>query len=208
MAVVKNLNTDYTISTKVSPTANITFATHTVFIQGNLVVGGNAATVSKTDLAVTDNIIILNKGETGAGVTLGIAGLEIDRGSSANVRILWNETYDKWTLTNNGTTYANIVTSVGVSGVSIVDDLAPQLGGTLDTLNQPIFSSNVAYVQFRDNIAIATTSVVPSSLAANTIVYAQSPNGGGSGLYVTNTTNGPQELATQQKNIGYSIIFS
>jgi hypothetical protein len=47
-------------------------------------------------------IITLNKGEIGAGVTLGQAGLEVDRGSLANVRLRWNETFDTWQITSDG----------------------------------------------------------------------------------------------------------
>ena len=110
MATVKSLNTDYNITNKINPSANVTISTNTVFIDGNLFVGGNSTNVFKTDLKVTDNIITLNAGETGSGVTLGTAGVEIDRGSLANVQIRWNETVDQWQLTNDGTTYNAIQT--------------------------------------------------------------------------------------------------
>ena len=110
MAVVKSLNSDYTLTNKIKTNANITLATHTVFVQGNLFVGGNATAITKTDLNITDNTITVNAGETGPGVTLNTAGLSVDRGSLANVSILWNETVGRWTLTNDGTTYASIQT--------------------------------------------------------------------------------------------------
>lgn len=110
MTAVKSLNDDYIITNKIKPSANITLATNTVFIQGNLYVGGNATAVTKTDLNITDNIITINAGETGPGVTLNTAGLNVDRGSLANVAILWNETQGTWTLTNDGTTYEAIQT--------------------------------------------------------------------------------------------------
>lgn len=110
MAVVKSLNTDYTITNKITPSANITLATDTVFIQGNLYVGGNATSVTKTDLNITDNIITVNAGETGPGVSLITAGLNVDRGSLANVALLWNETLGKWVLTEDGSTYEAIQT--------------------------------------------------------------------------------------------------
>lgn len=208
MAAVKNLNTDYIISTKVSPLANITLATHTLFVQGNLIVGGNASTVSKTDLAITDNIIILNKGESGAGVTLLTSGLQIDRGTQANVQLVWNETNKKWSLTNDGITYANISTSSGSGGITVRDDPAPQLGGNLDVLSRNIFSSNTAYVNFNTNVAIKTTTVIPTAESGYTVVYAQNANTGGSGIYVTNNAFTQQELITKQRAVAYSIIFS
>jgi hypothetical protein len=209
MAVVKNLNSNYTITNKVNPLANVIVETHTMFVNGNLLVGGNTTQVTKTDLYVTDNLITVNKGETGSGVTLGRAGLEVDRGSSANVQIIYNESSQKWQITNDGTIYYNIVSTSSASGLTaVVDDTAPALGGNLDTYARSIFSSNVAYVKFDNNLAIKTTTVAPTAIANYNIVYAQMPNSGGSGLYVTNTTTANQELATQTRNIAYSIIFS
>lgn len=110
MATVKSLNTDYNITNKINPLANVTISTNTVYIDGNLFVGGNSTNVYKTDLNVTDNTIVVNAGETGAGVTLNTAGIEVDRGSLANVSIVWNETLGTWTLTNDGSTYEAIQT--------------------------------------------------------------------------------------------------
>jgi hypothetical protein len=110
MATVKSLNADYNITNKINPLANVTISTNTVFIDGNLFVGGNSTNVYKTDLNVTDNTIMVNAGETGPGVTLNTAGLEVDRGSLANVAVLWDESLGKWTLTNDGITYDPIQT--------------------------------------------------------------------------------------------------
>lgn len=208
MAVVKNLNSNYTITNKVNPLANVIVETHTMFVNGNLLVGGNTTQVTKTELSISDNTITLNKGEAGAGVSLGTAGIEIDRGSSANVSILWNEAYDRWSLTTDGSTFANIATSTGAGGSAVIDDLTPALGGNLDVLTRSIYSSSTNLVKFDDNLAIATTTINPTAISNYNIVYAQTPNSGGSGLYVTNTTTTNQELATQTRNIAYSIIFS
>jgi hypothetical protein len=110
MAVVKSLNDDYIVTNKIRANANITLSTHTVYIQGNLFVGGNATAITETDLQITDRIITVNAGETGPGVTQNTAGIEVDRGSLANVAILWNETLGAWTLTNDGSTYESIQT--------------------------------------------------------------------------------------------------
>ena len=207
MAAVKRLNSDYTITNKDTWLANVTVATHTMFVNGNLLVGGNTTQVTKTDLFVTDNLITINKGETGAGITLGRAGIEVDRGLSANVQLIYNETYKKWSLTNDGIVYANIAFSTGTSTLSVYDDKAPQLGGDLDTLSQSIFSSSLPYVKFDDNVAIKNTTVAPTAVSNYNLVYAQTPNGGGSGLYVTNTTNSNRELASTVKAIVYALVL-
>lgn len=67
-----------------------------VTITGDLTVQGDTVTIDVTNLAIEDNTILLNKGETGNGVTLGSAGIEIDRGTAFNVTFRWNEPATKW----------------------------------------------------------------------------------------------------------------
>jgi hypothetical protein len=50
-------------------------------ITGNLTVQGTQTSVESTVTQIKDNVITLNKGETGAGITLGLGGIELDRGS-------------------------------------------------------------------------------------------------------------------------------
>lgn len=207
MAAVKRINSDYTITNKDTWLANVTVATHTMFVNGNLLVGGNTTQVTKTDLSVSDNLITLNKGEIGSGITLGTAGIEVDRGTAANVQLIYREEFQKWSLTNDGITYANISFSTGASTLALYDDKAPQLGGDLDTLGQVIYSSSAAQVKFDDNVAIKNTTVAPAAISNYNIVYAQTPNGGGSGLYVTNTTNSNRELASTTKAIVYALVL-
>ena len=213
MSAVQNLNTDLLITNKVNPAADVTIATRTLFIDGNLQVGGNTTTVTKTELEVSDNTITVNKGGGGAsGVILGYAGLEVDRkdptGSGlANVSIRWNESIDKWQVTNDGIIFSNVSSSSGVGASAVIDDPAPQLGGNLDTLARSIYSSNVAVVTFDDNVAIKTTAIAPSAISDYNVIYSQAPNGGGSGIYVTNTTNSNRELASAKKAIVYSLVL-
>lgn len=68
----------------------------TVVVTGNLLVKGNTTAVESEELKVRDNIIILNDGETGAGVTLGTAGIEIKRGTALSAQILYLENEDRF----------------------------------------------------------------------------------------------------------------
>ena len=47
------------------------------------------------------------------------AGIEVERGELTNVALRWNETIDKWELTNDGITYGAIITSGGSSAISM-----------------------------------------------------------------------------------------
>ena len=69
----------------------------------NLNVTGTINSVNTTQVNIVDNKINLNTDFTGTPVA--DAGIRVERGDAADVEILWNETSDKWTLTNDGTNY-------------------------------------------------------------------------------------------------------
>ena len=87
------VNGDYSIKTEEG--ARITLDTGpnvgSVRVTGDLVVEGSTVIIEATNLDIEDNIIVLNKGETGAGVTLDYSGIEIDRGSLGEASLIWNE---------------------------------------------------------------------------------------------------------------------
>ena len=72
-------------------------------VSGDFTVNGTTTTVNTTEMTVSDNIITLNNDVTGAPSEN--AGIEVERGSSSNVSIRWNETSDQWEFTNDGASY-------------------------------------------------------------------------------------------------------
>jgi hypothetical protein len=95
------------IGQAVGTTSNVQF--NDVTVDGNLTVNGTTTTLNTETLSIEDNIVVLNSNVTASPTTN--AGVEIERGTSANVLVRWNETSDKWEVTNDGTTYGNIVTT-------------------------------------------------------------------------------------------------
>ena len=191
MAAVKKLNTTYTLDTT------------DVYISGNLHVTGftnvtiyDTNTISVTNTNVADRTIALNVGETAWGVggnaAPGQSGIIVDRGLQANVALRWNEIYDNWEITTDGTTYSNISTTVG-GLTAVVEDTTPQLGGNLET--------NGFHIQF-DNI-LTTPSAVPGAV----LLGASDPGSAGSGLFVVNSGTASDELVTKSKAIVFSIIL-
>ena len=69
--------------------------TSDVIVGGNLTVNGTTTTVNSNTVNIGDNTIVLNADETGTPSQ--DAGIEIERGTSANVSWLWDETNDRWT---------------------------------------------------------------------------------------------------------------
>ena len=67
------------------------FETGTVEISGNLLVKGDQTTVNTAQMDIEDNIITLNSGETGAGITLTSAGIKIERGTLPDTFFKYDE---------------------------------------------------------------------------------------------------------------------
>lgn len=193
MAAVKRLNTSYTIDTT------------DVIITGNLTVQGSQTAIETTNTTLKDNVIVLNDGEVGVGVTLGTAGIIIDRGLADNVELNWNESFDKWQVTSDGTTYSNVVaSSTGLT--KLIDDVAPVLGGNLNT-NSYTISSNVGNVNFDGNVQLNDTATAPTAISNATVLYASIPGSGKSGIYVVNGSALNEELITKTRAFGFSILL-
>ena len=132
-SVVNIPNDDYII--KETPGGTITFDTGpvqgNVIFTGNFTVGGQQTVVNSTNLDVQDNIITVNHGETGAGVTLNQSGLQIDRGTETDAQFVFDLTL---TLTDQvtdkiitcGFVFKNVANSLSHKGVLITED--PYLG--------------------------------------------------------------------------------
>ena len=176
-----------------------------VIISGNLTVLGATSAIETTNTIVYDNIITLNGGTT--GVPILNAGLEVSRGTSANVDLIWSEVYHRWQVTNDGTTFANIVYSSGPGTVQVFDDKAPMLGGNLN-LNGYTVTSNVGNMNFQGNIQVNYSPTIPTTTSANSVtVYSVIPTSGGTGLYVINSAYANEELVTKKRALGFSILF-
>jgi len=72
-------------------------------VNGDATITGTLLTKNAQEVNIGDAVILLNAEEVGAPTEN--AGIEIERGTSANVSILWDETGDFFKLTNNGTDF-------------------------------------------------------------------------------------------------------
>jgi hypothetical protein len=185
-------------------------------VTGNLIVAGSSTEVNSTDLAITDKTIVLNKGESGAGVTSPVhSGIEIERGSLTNVGVRYNDTSDKWELTNDGSTWANIVS--GSAGIlNVVEDTTPQLGGALDVNGNMITSASdgdiiidpngTGLLKINHEVSLQEQGSDPSSTSSYNKLYAKTPSEGGSGVFFVNSTTS-DELVSKTKAMVFALIF-
>lgn len=94
MSKILNVNTGNYVA-RVSSGNTITLDTGTqagtVVVTGDLQINGTQTTVNSQTLDLVDNIITLNKGENGAGVTENTAGIQIDRGTASDALLVFDE---------------------------------------------------------------------------------------------------------------------
>lgn len=108
-----------------------------VRVTGDLIVEGNTTTVESETLTVKDNIIVVNSGESGAGVTLDTAGITVDRGSLPDTSILFNENVNH--RNSSGSSVAGTFTFVNDIG-ALVGIQTPSIntnGQNLYLINAP-----------------------------------------------------------------------
>ena len=106
------------IGQAVNTGSDVTFNDMTV--AGNLTVSGTTTTVNTATLAVADNIVVLNNGTSGSPSEN--AGLQVDRGSSSDVFLRWNETGDYWEVTRDGSSYEKIYTEAEIEAFFSASD--------------------------------------------------------------------------------------
>ena len=91
--VTIGLPSDVTIGNDLTVTNDLGVSGNAV-ITGNLTVSGTTTSVNSNTVNIGDNQIVLNSDETGTPTQNG--GIAIERGSSTNASIIWNETNDYW----------------------------------------------------------------------------------------------------------------
>lgn len=146
-----------------------------VEITGNLQVGGNlnvigtVNSVNTTQINIEDNKVKLNSGFTGTPTT--DAGIVVERGTELDAEILWNETSDKWTLTNNGTNYHAIARKYAETlGSSATSYTVTHNLGTTDVTVQ-IFEAAIPFAQVE-------ADVLRSNVNSVVINFASAPSAG------------------------------
>lgn len=188
-----------------------------VRVTGNLVVEGDSFNIATTNLTVEDNIIVLNVGDPGPGVTLGYSGIEVTRGDTTsitpqnNASLLYDESIDTWifahgtspgpfnfdasklkirTILTNATTDDGDLTLIG-TGTGVV-----KVFGTTDYEDQVTHDDDLPNKKYVDDAILNNPTfqiVAPSSQDTKVVIADKdiSPNTAGtpgSLAYFTATT--------------------
>ena len=152
--------------------------TNNLTVGGNLNVTGTINSVNTTQVNIVDNKINLNTDFTGTPTA--DAGVRVERGTSADVEVLWNETDDRWTLTNNGTNYHAIARKYAAN-------LANPSSLTYIQVNHNLGSDDVTVQVFETagSKALVETDVERTSTDAVTLRFATAPASGAYRVVIT-----------------------
>ena len=152
--------------------------TNNLNVGGNLNVTGTINSVNTTTVNIVDNKINLNTDFI--GIPLADAGIRVERGDGADVEILWNETSDNWTLTNNGTNYHAIARKYAV-------DLANPDTLTALVITHNLGSDDVTVQVFETagSKALVETDVERTSANTITLKFATAPASGAYRVVIT-----------------------
>jgi cytoskeletal protein CcmA (bactofilin family) len=144
-------------------------------VGGNLTISGSATYINAETIQLADNTIILNSNVTGSPTEN--SGIEVERGTSANVSVLWNESNDQWTLSNDGTNYGAISRKVAASvgnasatSFAVVHNLGTR-DVTVNVYDNANYETVVTDVVRTDsNTVTVSFAVAPSSNAYRVVV--------------------------------------
>jgi len=192
IATVAGTANEVTVSGSGGETAAITIGlpddvtiTNNLTVGGNLNVTGTINSVNTTQVNIVDNKINLNTDFTGTPTV--DAGIRVERGTSADVEILWREAAGStqsattWGLTNDGTNYHSIArkwsSDVTTTEVAPYTFTATHNLGTRD-VSVAVYANSAPYGEVEVDVDHTSTSVV-------TLTFAAAPTAGAYRVVIT-----------------------
>ena len=164
------------IGQAVSTTSDVTFAdiaatdvtaSGNVVISGNLTVNGSTVTNSSTNTTIEDQLIELGTGNSGS--PSGDSGIIIERGSSANAFMGWDESADSFKLGTTTATGASsgdltvtaadlVVAELSASNIDASGTVTGTFSGNLTGTIQTAAQTNITSVGTLSSLAVSGTS--------------------------------------------------
>ena len=175
--------------TQISTEDDVTISSN-LTVGGDLVIAGNTVSLNVAEVLIEDNILVLNSNVTGSPILN--AGIEVERGTSTNVQIRWNESLDKWQFTNDGSTYLDLNSIVANSvtlGLHTVGDYVTNLAaGTGVSISQISGEGATPTISIGQDVATSATPTFGRVIAPLTGNVTGNLTGNVTGNVVGNVT--------------------
>ena len=192
--------------TTVDATSNLTVGGNAT-VTGNLTVNGSTTTIDSTTLTIEDPMITLAKNNSGGDANTFDQGLFFNRGSLANVSMLWDESADEFVMAvtggEDGTTAGNVTIDsyAGLhAGVTRVSDLETGVISSVDGTQSATIANSGGVMTIGSSV-LTTTDINGGSVDGATIGAASASTGIFTTLTAANTQTG-----TVKANDGTSAI--
>jgi hypothetical protein len=134
-----------------------------LIVTGDITVNGTATTVNSNEVNIGDSQIVLNSDEAGTPSQDG--GVEIERGTSTNAKMIWNEATDKWQFGITGD-MNDIASDADVTaGLAALESYDQSLNTTDDVQFDSIMIGEYGVAVISDDVFsvdTANTSVSPT----------------------------------------------
>jgi len=135
-----------------------------VTVSGNLTVIGSNVYANTETVLIKDNIITLNASIGSSATPAANAGIEIDRGASANAYLIWDEGNDKWVYSSDGATYYTI------ADAGRLDSAFAQANSSYNAANNVfgntvVLGANTAGVLVSNAVTLTQATTVTNGLA-------------------------------------------
>lgn len=204
MAETKRISDQYTIS---SPS---------IVLDGNVTISGTTTSVDTINSTIEDNIVTLNKGELGSGITEGSSGIEIDRGSADDASWLFVEADQAWSakigsslvpikagdpVDSDDLVTKSYLLSVPSSAGGATGEVQFNTAGSLD--GDPVFRWNGSTLSIQD-IEITTGSIGSTTTNSDLEIFA---NGSGR-LYLRSVVRLENEVADPVSVVGSNLLYA
>jgi hypothetical protein len=176
-------------------------------VTGNLTVNGSTTTIDSTTLTIEDPMITLAKNNSGGDANTFDQGLFFNRGSLANVSMLWDESADEFVMAvtggEDGTTAGNVTIDsyAGLhAGVTRVSDLETGVISSVDGTQSATIANSGGVMTIGSSV-LTTTDINGGSVDGATIGAASASTGIFTTLTATNT-----QTSTVKANDGTAAI--
>lgn len=143
--------------------ANTMIVNRDLLVYGNLTVEGNSTTLNVHTLEIEDFDIVLNSNTSGSPTNN--SSITVDRGTSSNTFLRWNENIDRWGWSDDGTVMYNFVSAL--DAYAQANAAYNQANAAYDQANAAYSTANTANTTAKDAYAKANSSSNTARVSAN-----------------------------------------